>query len=697
MAAPAASSAVGGSSAWLRLVEHSDTALAIGAVGVLAVLVIPLPPPLLDILLTVNISLSLIVLMVVLNCGQPLDFSTFPSLLLFTTLFRLSLNVASTRLILLKAYAGNVILSFGQFVVGGSIVVGLVVFLILVVVQFVVITKGAGRIAEVAARFTLDAMPGKQMAIDADLNSQTITEKEARERREGIAREAEFYGAMDGASKFVRGDAIAGIVITLVNLFGGMVIGLMNHMPLGDAVAKYAILTVGDGLVSQIPSLIVATSAGVLITKASSKTNLSRDVTAQMAAHPRPVGVAAALLFLFALVPGLPTMPFAVMGVVFGLLWYAMRRHAAARAEAPEPEEAGPAPGAGEPIEHPPLIDRLSVEFGYGLIALFEPSDQGGLPAQIVRLRRNVASTLGFIIPPIRITDNVQLDPDTYVIRIRGQEVGRMRLRLDKLLAVDFGAGTDPVPGERTTEPAYGLPALWVDLEQQDLAEMAGYTVITPATALVTHLSEVIKRHADEILGREDVQELLKHLREKQAPTVVNELVPNLMTVGGVQAVLENLLREGVPILDLAAILEALSDKAAQVKDPDVLTELVRQRLARTLCSQYLGSDGRLHAIYLDGEVEQRLLQSVGHADAGAAVPLEPAYTRTLLERTGAAVVEARGRGLDPVLLTSPLLRRHLWTIVAPTLPGVPVLSYNEILRSVDVEVAATVGMRDDS
>ena len=693
MAAPAAQGPTTGSTVWLRMLEHSDTALAIGVVAVLAVLVIPLPPVLLDVLLTVNISLALIVLMVVLSCGEPLDFSTFPSLLLFTTLLRLSLNVASTRLILLKGYAGDVILSFGNFVVGGNIVVGLVVFLILVIIQFVVITKGAGRISEVAARFTLDAMPGKQMAIDADLNAGLITEEQARERREKISQAAEFHGAMDGASKFVRGDAIAGIVITLVNIGGGLVIGLMNDMPISEAAKKYSILTVGDGLVSQIPSLIIATASGILITKASSKTNLSRDVTKQMASQPRPIGIAAAMLGLFALVPGLPTVPFAAMAVLFGVLYTVMRRHAAAPAQATEEqdaEEQTQAAATEERVEDLLVLDRLSIEVGYRLVELVEPGSGASLLDQISAMRRKVASSLGFVLPPIRIKDNIQLDPETYTIRIRGQEIGQGQLRIGKLMAMDSGAGADPIEGETTTEPAFGLPALWIEPERRSEAEMAGYTVIEPVAVLITHLSELVKTNAYELLTREDTQALLDHLKER-APTVVKELVPGLLPVGVVQAVLQSLLHERVPILDLATILETLADHATQTKDPAILTEFARQSLARTICSSHLGRDGKLHAIYLDTQAEQRLLKSFTQADGAAQAPLDPGYTQALIQRIGKAVTDAYGHGLDPVVLTSSALRRHLSALVASALRGVSVVAYNEVLPTIDVDVVATV------
>jgi len=692
-AAPAArTQPVIGSSVWLKMLEHSDSALGLGVVAVLAVLVIPLPPPMLDVLLTVNIALSLIILMVVLSCGEPLDFSTFPSILLFTTLLRLALNVASTRLILLKGYAGDVILSFGSFVVGGDVVVGVVVFLILVVIQFVVITKGAGRISEVAARFTLDAMPGKQMAIDADLNTGLITEDDARGRREKIGREAEFYGAMDGASKFIRGDAIAGIVITLVNIFGGLVIGLLHDMPIGRAIEKYSILTVGDGLVTQIPSLLIATAAGILITKASSKTHLGRDMTLQMVAQPRPVALAAILLGFFAMVPGLPKTPFIVMAVFFGIMYGVMRRHQIATAAAAEPAKPAAKP-AEEKVEDLIVVDRLGIEVGYRLIGLVEPAGGGGLLDQISAVRRRIATSLGFVVPPIRIKDNIQLEPEAYVLRLRGQEVGRGQLRVGGLMAMDSGAGAEPIDGEKTAEPAFGLPALWIEPERRHEAESAGYTVIEPAAVLITHLTEIIKRHADEIPSRDDVQALLDHLKQR-SPTVVNELVPGLLTVGGVQAVLENLLREGVPVLDLATILETLADHAHQVKDPDILTEYVRQALARTLCTPRLGRDGKLHAICLESEIEQRLAQAVGGKGGDGQIPLEPTYTRTLLERIAKAYTQASNRGVEPVVLTSAPLRRHLRALVGPALRGVAVLSYNEILPTIDLDIVATVGMK---
>ncbi|HUU70388.1 MAG TPA: flagellar biosynthesis protein FlhA, partial [Planctomycetota bacterium] len=677
---------------WLRMVKHSDVALAGAVVMVLVVLIIPMPPPLLDVLLTINISASLAVLLVTLNASESLEFSTFPSMLLFATLFRLALNVASTRLILLHAYAGEVITSFGNFVVGGNIVVGMIVFLILVVIQFVVITKGSGRISEVAARFTLDAMPGKQMAIDADLNAGLITEDVARKRREKIAREADFYGAMDGASKFVRGDAVAGIIITVINIVGGIIIGAMNGMGVGQAVNTYAILTVGDGLVTQIPSLIIATASGILITKASSKTNLSREMTAQLFTQPRPLLIASAILVFFGLIPGLPKIPFFVMSLVFGGLYYASKRLPAlqkAKQEAAQAAaQAKPAPaspddpdGVRELLE----LDRIGIEVGYRLIPMVAPAGGGGLLDKIAAIRKRLAKSLGFVIPAVRIKDNVQLEPDAYRILLRGEQVAAGKLAVDHLLAMDGGTVIEKIAGVPTTEPAFGLKALWIDRSQKDLAEMNGYTVIDPVTVLVTHLSEIIKRHAHEILCREDVHKLVDIVK-KENPTIVDELVPNMLPLSTVQRVLANLLQEKVPIVDLAAILEALANHAHATKDPEVLTEFVRQSMARTICSRYAGQTNTLQAIAFDPALEQALMQSVSRE------AIEPGLAQKIVKDVSDAVRAAVASGKDAVLLTSSLVRRHVRNLLAAVLPDLPVIAYNEIPPSFQIVPVATVG-----
>ncbi len=507
-----------------RMARNSDVMLALAVVGVLLVLIVPIPTFMVDILLSLNIAISLLLLMVALSASKALEFSTFPSLLLFTTLFRLALNVASTRLVLLNGYAGQVINAFGHFVVGGNMVVGLVVFMILCIIQFVVIIKGAGRISEVAARFTLDAMPGKQMAIDADLNAGLINEHEARNRRQKIAQEAEFYGAMDGASKFVRGDAVAGMIIIAVNLIGGIIMGKLRGMAIGDAVQTYSILTVGDGLVTQIPSLIIATTSGIITTKASSSTNLARDVGSELLTHPRALAIGAGIMALFALVPGLPTVPFLVIAVLFmGLSW--VMRRSAEQAAKPQPKTAAQAKAMDENAElHKALrVDRMSIEVGYQLIPLLDPSQNDEMLRKIRAVRKQMAQKLGIIVPPIRIHDNLQVKPNEYLVRLRGNELARGTLLANNLLAIDSGMVQKPVKGQETREPAFGLPALWIAPSQKDEAEAAGYTVADPRSVLITHLTEIIRKQAPEILSRDDVKTLVDGLKET-CPTVIEEL-----------------------------------------------------------------------------------------------------------------------------------------------------------------------------
>jgi len=679
-----------------RIIEHSDVLLAIGVVGVLVVLVIPVPPVVIDVLLTLNISVSLLLLLVALGAGASLEFSTFPSLLLFTTLFRLALNVASTRQILLHGYAGQVIFAFGNFVVGGNIIVGMVIFLILVVIQFVVITKGSGRISEVAARFTLDAMPGKQMAIDADLNSGLITEQDARERRDLITREAEFYGAMDGASKFVRGDAVAGLIITAINLGGGMILGKIRGMTVPEAAHTYSILTVGDGLVSQIPSLIIATTAGVIVTKASSRDNLARDVAGQILTQPRCLAIASGILAFFGLVPGLPKMPFFALSAAFGGLYLATRADAAEK-KAYEAE-----PAAAQPGEQPETeelaellhVDRMAVEVGYQLIPLVDPKQTDVVLRKIGAVRRQMARQLGLIVPPVHVKDNLQLGANDYVIKIRGQTVTRGELMSDQLLAMDAGAVTQPIEGTATREPAFGLPALWVPKGRKPEAEAAGYTVADPASVLITHLSEVIKSRAFEILSREDVRSLVDAVKERN-PTVVDELIPNILPLGVVQRVLQNLLRERVPISDLPTILEALSDHGDQMKDPQLLTEHVRRALARTICCQVSQRGIKVGAIALDPALERSIAESLQQTPQGMAPVLEPTLLPRLVTAVSEAVRDTVGAGYDAILVTSSTLRRHVRAILEHVMPDLPVLSYDELVPDMAIEGRGTVSIAD--
>ncbi|MEN8809187.1 MAG: flagellar biosynthesis protein FlhA, partial [Desulfobacterales bacterium] len=571
------------------ITRNSDVFMAVAVVGILVFMVIPLPTVMLDLLLAFNITGALVILLSGMYILKPLEMSSFPSILLLATLFRLSLNIASTRIILLHGHegvlaAGKVIKAFGGFVVGGNYVVGIIVFLILVLINFMVITKGAGRIAEVAARFTLDAMPGKQMSIDADLNAGIINEEEAKTRRELIAREAEYYGAMDGANKFVRGDAIAGIVITLINILGGLTIGvLQNGMSFSSAAQNYTLLTVGDGLVTQIPALVISTAAGIIVSRAGSESSLGREITSQVLVQPRAIGIAAGVIFGFALVPGLPTAPFIILSLSaagLALAIYQANKQSAAETDVAETLSAEDVPVAR--LENLPPLDILAMEVGYGLIPLVDTEQNGELLGRIKTIRKQFAQELGIIVAPIHIQDNIRLKPGEYAILLKGNEVARSELMANYYLAMDPGTVEEKVEGVATNEPTYGLPALWIKENVKERAISNGYTVVNAATVMTTHLSDVIRRHAHELLGRQEVQELLDNLKDTH-PKVVEELVPHLLPLGAVVKVLQNLLKEQVPIRDLLAILEALADWAPMAKDTDILTEYARQALARTI------------------------------------------------------------------------------------------------------------------
>ena len=681
-----------------KLARNSDVALAAGVVGVLMVLIIPVPKPLMDVLLTANITVSLLLLMVALSTARPLDFSTFPSLLLFTTLFRLSLNVATTRLILLHGDAGEVIRAFGHFVVGGNVLVGLVVFLILVVIQFVVITKGSGRVSEVAARFTLDAMPGKQMAIDADLNSGLINEGQARERRDRIGREAEFYGAMDGASKFVRGDAVAGLIITAINLVGGIIMGKLHGMEIGQAAQTYSILTVGDGLVSQIPSLIIATTAGIIVTKASTERDLAREMAGQVLLNPRSLLIASGILVFMGLIPGLPHVSFFVLAAILGGVYWLCRKAAQQRVAEPAEVDAKERPAAQDTereLAQLLQVDRMSIEVGYQLIPLMDPMQSDEMLRKISALRKQMASKLGILVPPVRIHDNLQLEPSEYLIKLRGSEIARGRLLADHLLAIDSGLVSEKVEGEETKEPAFGLTATWITPAQKDSAEASGYTVADPRSVLITHLSEVIRRSAPEILTREDVRTLVDNLKE-EAPTVVEELIPNIMTLGGVQKVLQNLLGEGIPINDLAGILEAIADNSSATKDATLLTELVRKSIARTICTN-IEAKGNVGAITLDPRVEQMITEAIQQSDTTQTMLLEPGRTEFLVQRVADAVRETVGAGFEAVLLTSGPIRRYVRMLLQHAIPDLPILAYDELMPEMRLEGRTTVALEDAS
>ncbi|MGB4069334.1 MAG: flagellar biosynthesis protein FlhA [Nitrospira sp.] len=677
-----------------QFVKHPDIVISLGVVAILMVMLLPLPRFVLDLLLSFDITLSVIILLVGLQVRRPIEFSVFPSILLVITLFRLSLNIASTRLILLHGNegagaAGEVIRAFGNFIVGGNYTVGLVVFAILVIINFVVVTKGAGRVAEVAARFTLDAMPGKQMSIDADLNAGVINEADARRRRREIAEEADFYGSMDGASKFVRGDAIAAVIIVFVNIIGGLAIGILQQgMSPGLAAQTYTVLTVGEGLVAQIPALIVSTAAGIVVTRAASDTDLGGEMTRQLLTSPKPVGMAAGILLALGLVPGLPHVAFLALGSA--LAWVAYHLHLREQVQAvPTPTPSMPKTEEGQTRVIP--LDLMEVQVGYGLIGLVEGTQGTALLDRIKALRRQFAESMGFVVPPIHIRDNLQLRPNEYAIMLKGVEVAKADVLPGHLLAIDPGTGQRGlVQGIATKEPAFGLPALWVPEEAREQAQMAGYTVVDAGSAIATHLSELIKRHGSELLGRQEVQTLLDEVG-KSHPKLVEELIPTLVPLGTVVKVLGNLLKEGIPIRDLRSILEAISDHATTTKDAEVLTEYARQALARTITKQYLAPDGSLQVITLDPRLDRSLAEQAAALPPGAMLNLDPTLSHKLLTGLKQAAERVAARGQQPIVLCSQVVRRHLRRHSDRQLHAVPVMGLNEVDSFVRLQSLDTV------
>ncbi len=679
------------------LSKHSDAVLAAGVMGVLITLIIPLPTPVLDVLLAFNFAYMLLLLMVVLSINTPLDLSTFPTLLLIGTLFRLALNVASTRLILLNAYAGRIIESFGEFVVGGQMVVGLIIFLIIVVIQFIVITKGAERISEVAARFTLDAMPGKQMSIDADLSAGLIDEREARAARNAIVREADFYGSMDGASKFVRGDAIAGIVIVLINIVGGIIIGLTKGMTVGQAARTYSLLTVGDGLVTQIPAVIMSTAAGILVTKTASDTALSKELGFQVFRNERAIAIAAVITFGFMLMPGLPALPFGVLGLVLSGVYVARRPGGETRPnkQGQEPEQSSTQPDEDQVIESLLQPDRVAVEVGYGLIRLIDPQKGGTLLERIKTLRKKFARELGIIMPKVHIVDNVELETNSYRIKLCGHKVAEGTVHPGYLMAMKPEGEVKGLAGIKAKEPSFGLDVVWIRRGDKEDAEARGFTVIDPESVFITHLSEVLRKHAHEILNRQDVQQLVDTVK-KENPTIVNELVPDQMSLGKVQQVLQNLLSEGIPINNLAQILEALSVFAGQVQDPGRLTELVRRSLGRAICSRFADEEGRLNAISLDPRIEEEFRESIEEAGGEVRLNLPPRRLRQIIAAISEQAQAAFRVGADTVILTDAHARPHLRAVVSRVFPEIPVLSYDEVAEGIAVNNVGVISTEEN-
>ncbi|WP_458122508.1 flagellar biosynthesis protein FlhA [Paenibacillus sp. Z6-24] len=659
-------------------------------------MILPIPAWLLDVLLIVNISLAMIILLIAMNTKEALEFSIFPAMLLITTLFRLALNISTTKLILGEGEAGSVVATFGSWVAGGQIAVGFIVFLILVIVQFIVITKGSERVAEVGARFTLDAMPGKQMSIDADLNAGLINEQQARERRSKIEREADFYGAMDGASKFVKGDAIAGIIILLINLIGGFIIGIAIHgMAFADALSTYSILTIGDGLVSQIPALLISTAAGLIVTRASSEGNLADDITKQLFSYPMLLYIVAAvitLLGLFTPIHFLTTFPLAVLLFIAARRMQANLTQKIAEAEQHEEEQQIEEVRSPESVINLLQIDPIEFEFGYGLIPLADTQQGGDLLDRIIMIRRQCALELGLVVPVIRIRDNIQLKPNEYVIKIKGNIVGGGELLLNHYLAMSPGFDDDSITGIETLEPAFGLPALWIDELTKDRAELSGYTVVDPPSVVATHLTELIKKHSHELLGRQETRSLVDNLRENY-PVLVDELIPSVLSVGDVQKVLVKLLKEKISIRDMVTIFETLADYGAYTKDPDVLTEYVRQSLSRQITQQFTSQGETLRVITVGPNLEKKIAESVQQSEQGTYLALDPVSTQSMYQKINEQVNRLLQMGQQPVVLTSPAIRMYLRQLIERTMQDIPVLSYSELEPNVEIQSVGVVNL----
>jgi flagellar biosynthesis protein FlhA len=688
-----------------RMLRHTDLLAAVSVVLVVTMLVVPLPSALLSLLITINIASALTIVAATMYLGKALDFASFPSLLLLTTMFRLAINVSVTRLILTTGDAGSVVKAFGEFVVGGNVVVGLVIFLILVVIQFVVVTNGAGRVAEVGARFTLDAMPGKQMAIDADLNAGLITDDQARARRSEIAREADFYGAMDGASKFVKGDAMAAVIITAINLVGGIVVGMLQHgLGFGEATHQYSLLTVGDGLAAQIPALLISVATGIIVTRAASDRDLGSDIAGQILKQRKAPLVAAGAIGMFALIPGLPKLPFILIAAIFGAVGWAVRNglpggkdedDAAAAASSKQGALSAP---SQEPLAEVG-VDALEVAIGFGLVPLVDGGSGGtggsggSLLRRVSMIRRQIAGDLGLVIPPVRIHDELGMESHEYVLKVRGSEVTRGRIMPGHLLAMDPGDASGTLQGIPTREPAFGLEAVWVHESSRAEAEALGYTVVDPESVIVTHLTETIRRHASELLTRQDVRTLLDRLKETNA-AVVEEVVPEALSLGEIQRVLQLLLSEGVAIADLGTIVEAIGDKARTTRDTSLLAEYARQALGRAITAPHLDEKMCLRAITLDPAIEQEVATSITQTTDGEYLAMDPPRAQAIVNALRTQVEHAIGRGAPggrgPVLLCSARVRRHLRRLVSQAQPHLPVCAYNEIAPGINVE---TVGI----
>lgn len=673
-----------------------DLTVLLGIIGIVLMMILPIPVWLLDVLLIVNISIALVIILVAMNTRDALQFSIFPSLLLITTLFRLALNISTTKLILSEGHAGEVVATFGSWIARGQIAIGFIVFLILVVVQFIVITKGSERVAEVGARFTLDAMPGKQMSIDADLNAGMINEQQARERRRNVEREADFFGAMDGASKFVKGDAIASIIILLINLIGGFIIGMTIHgLSFQDALSTYSVMTIGDGLVSQIPALLISTAAGLIVTRAASEGNLAEDLTEQLLSYPKLlyiVAVTIAFLGFFTPITVMSTLPLAVL---LAYAAYSMGQKANRQQIADEQlveEQQIEEVRSPESVINLLTVDPIEFEFGYGLIPLADTGQGGDLLDRIIMIRRQCALEMGLVVPVIRIRDNIQLKPNEYVIKIKGNTVGGGELLLNHYLAMSPGYDDESINGIETIEPSFGLPALWIDESVKERAELSGYTVVDPPSVVATHLTELIKRHGHELLGRQETKQLVDNLRENY-PVLVDELMPSILAVGDVQKVLAKLLREKISIRDLVTIFETLADYGTYTKDPDILTEYVRQSLSRQITQQFSQTGETLRVITVGPNLEKKISESVQQTEQGSYLALDPVSTQTVYQRLTEQINRLLQSGQQPIVLTSPTIRMYLRQVIERTMQDIPVLSYSELEPNIEIQSVGVVNL----
>jgi flagellar biosynthesis protein FlhA len=681
--------------------KNNDILLAGGILLILALLIIPLPTFMLDFFISINIAVAILILLVSLYLKTPLELASFPTILLITTLFRLGLNVASTRLILGQAEAGEIIKAFGQFVIGGNYVVGIIIFLILVVINFVVIIKGSSRIAEVSARFTLDALPGKQMSIDADLNAGYIDERTARQRRENLTKEADFFGAMDGAAKFIRGDAIAGIIITAVNIIGGFAIGVLQHdMAVADAASIYTILTIGDGLVSQIPSLLISVSGGLVVTRSASSDNLDIEISKQFVGKPKPMYIASAALLGIGLLPGFPIIPFLMLSTLSATIATVrargLKRDADAKLDEEMKETEQTRKPEDMPVEELLKVDPVEIELGYSLIMLVDETQGGDLFKRITNVRRQLAIDLGIILPPVRVRDNLQLEPEEYVVKIRGNEIARNMLYPNMLLAMNPGTAEGEIRGIKVTEPVFGLPATWISHNDRENAELLGYTVVEAATVLTTHITELLRRNADKLITRQDIKHLVENLKDDY-PALVEEISPDTLPISILQKIVQRLLAEGIPIRDLALIIESLLEYIKVTKNTDVLTEYVRHSLSETIKKLYQDQNGVIHAIALDSEIEELMTNALQANNQNALVPslgLAPELLEVINQSMSQAIDEVTIAGYMPVVICSAQVRPYFQRMIRSTYPMVSVISYTELPAETDIEILSRVQLQ---